>query len=410
MSPENRIAYVLKRYPRYSETFVVNEVLALERAGLEVSIFSLRHPEDGHFQDAIARVRARVTYVPAVGLRAHDLWDALQAVAPGDPGIWTVLEDARGFDPRHLYQALRVARAVREAAIPRLHAHFASEATTVARLAARFAGVPYTFTAHAKDIFHQDVRRDELIEKMASARAVVTVSDFNRRYLRELCGPRRARIERVYNGLELERFPFAPPAERSPRILAVGRLVEKKGFIHLIDACERLGAHGVGVRCDIVGAGPLEAALARRIQALGLEQSVRLLGPLPQAEVVRRLRDAAVFAAPCVEGTDGNRDGLPTVLLEAMAVGTPCVSTPVTGIPEAIRDGESGLLVPSGDPVELARALERVLRSPTLRVSIARRARAVIEERFDIHRNARRLCAIHGIGLGSAAPAMELAS
>lgn len=382
-----RVGYVLKRYPRYSETFIVNEILALERRGVEIEIFSLRHPEDGHFQDAIARVRARVRYLPIPGRRAADLWSTLGTAGAAIPGLWERLKDAVADEPRHFDPALRIALAAHEAGITHLHAHFATEASSVARLAAYLADVSHSFTAHAKDIFHDDVSEDAIAAKMSAADAVVTVSDYNERHLRGIVDDPSIRLARVYNGLELERFPYSEPLRRPPRVLAVGRLVEKKGFVDLIEACALLRARGVRFYCDIIGAGELESELGARIAERRLSDSVDLLGPRPQAEVFERLRQAAVLAVPCVRGRDGNRDGLPTVLLESMALGTPCVSTDVTGIPEVLRAGETGLAVAQRDPAGLADALAKLLEDAGLRVRLAAAARQLIERRFDVDRN-----------------------
>jgi glycosyltransferase involved in cell wall biosynthesis len=384
------IGYVLKRFPRYSETFVVTEVLAHEAAGWEVEIFSLRPPNDTHFQDLLARVRAPVRYLPSEGTRAADFWAALQE-ALLLPLAWTALDAARGEPAGDVYQALLLAVEVRRRGIEHLHAHFATSATTVARLAARMAGVPFSFTAHAKDIYHEAVRPDDLRRKLAEAAAVVTVSDFNLAYLRQTYGPVAAGVRRVYNGLDLDRFPYREPRVRSSRVVAVGRLVEKKGFDVLVEAAALLAGRGVDFTAEIIGAGELEETLRRQIDLLGLASRVRLLGPRPQAEMARAVAEAAAFAAPCVVGSDGNRDGLPTTLLEAMALGTPCVSTDVTGIPEIVRDGETGLVVPQNDAVALAAALERLLADPELRRGLAARARRRIEEDFDARRNSARL-------------------
>jgi glycosyltransferase involved in cell wall biosynthesis len=385
-----RIGYVLKRFPRYSETFVVTEVLAHEAAGWEVEIFSLRPPNDTHFQDLLARVRAPVRYLPSEGTRPTDFWAALQD-ALLLPLARTAMDAARGELAGDVYQALLLAVEVRRRGIEHLHAHFATSATTVARLAARMAGVPFSFTAHAKDIYHEAVRPDDLRRKLAEAAAVVTVSDFNLAYLRDTYGSAAAGIRRVYNGLDLDRFPFREPRLRPARVVAVGRLVEKKGFDVLVEAAALLAGRGVDFTAEIIGAGELEETLRRQIDGSGLASRVRLLGPRPQAEMAHAVAEAAAFAAPCVVGSDGNRDGLPTTLLEAMALGTPCVSTDVTGIPEIVRDGKTGLVVPQHDAGALAAALERLLRDPELRLGLAARARRRIEEDFDARRNGARL-------------------
>lgn len=386
-----KIGYVVKRYPCFSETFVVNEILAHEAAGLGVEIFSLRPPNNGHFQDRLGRVRAPVEYLSSEGLKAADLWQAIEALAALRPGLWSELPAATGEPAAVLYQGLRLARAASERGIERLHAHFASSATSVARLAARFAGIPYSFTAHAKDIFHEDVSPLDLGRKLRDAEAVVTVSDYNVEYLRTRHGAAAASVRRIYNGLDLDDFAYRSPAERAPLVLAVGRLVEKKGFADLLQACALLSAGGQEFRCQIVGAGDQASELQMRIERLGLADRVGLAGPRPQSEIVRLMHEACVLAVPCVVGADGNRDGLPTVLLEAMALGTPCVSTNVTGIPEVVEHGRTGWIVPQRDPAALAAALAQLLDDADLRVQLAARARRRIELDFDVHANAARM-------------------
>lgn len=389
--PSPKIGYVLKRYPRYSETFVVNEILAHEAAGVRLEIFSLRPPEDTHFQDVIAKVRAPVNYLRAEAVKLADFWRSLGEASAEFPGMSGALSEGLRENVIEMHQAVLLARAVRRKGIGHLHAHFATSAASVARLASRITGVPYSVTAHAKDIFHDAVKPEDLARKFGDATAVVTVSDFNLEYLRQNYGPAAARVLRIYNGLDLEKFSFQSPVERLPLILGVGRLVEKKGFADLIDACAILAQRGRPFTCEIIGTGELDGSLREKVQALGLAERVQLLGPRPQNELVDYVRWAAVFAAPCVVGSDGNRDGLPTVLLEAMALGTPCVSTAVTGIPEVVRDGETGLIVPEHDPAALAEAMDRLLADAGLRVRLAGQARQLMEAEFDLHRNAARL-------------------
>jgi len=387
LSESMRVGYVVNRYPRYSETFIVNEILAHEAAGLEIEIFSLNFPKDGHFQDAIARVRAPVNYLSAGSLNTTNFWEILNKAGAVFPGLWNALEEARDEEVHDVYQALLLAREVYLKGIRHLHAHFASAATTVTRLAARFAGVPYTFTAHAWDIFHEGVQPDNLKRMLSDAAGVITVSNYNLEYLRRTFGPAAAHVQRVYNGLDLNQFPFKAPHDRPPKIVAVGRLVEKKGFAYLIEACGILAKRGCHLGCQIIGTGLLEPDLRSQIERLNLQARVELIGPRPQSEVLRYIQGAAALAAPCIVGTDGNRDGLPTVLLEAMALGTPCVSTDVTGIPEVLHDGETGLMVSQHDPDALATAIERLLANSDLRTRLSTRARHLIETEFDIHRN-----------------------
>jgi glycosyltransferase involved in cell wall biosynthesis len=383
-----RVGYVVKRYPRFSETFVVSEILAHEEAGMEVEIFSLYPPNDTHFQASLARVRAPVTYIPAEGLRATDFWTGLQQAAGSLPELCSRLDMTRTAPARDVYQALLLACEARRKHVEHLHAHFATVATSVVRLAAGFLNLPYSFTAHAKDIFHSSVNQDELWHNLNEAAAVVTVSDFNLEHLRRHFGPAAARVQRIYNGLDFDQLGAPSPQNGGSLIVAVGRLIEKKGFSDLIKACRVLADRGRPFECVIIGTGSLQPMLQAQIEAERLTDRVTLLGPRPRDEVLCYMRRAAVCVAPCVVGNDGDRDGLPTVLLEAMAVGAPCVATDVTGIPEAIQDGETGFVVRQRDPVALAAAIERLLADPGLRTRIASQARCRVERHFDVRRNA----------------------
>ncbi|MCA9512197.1 MAG: glycosyltransferase [Myxococcota bacterium] len=382
-----RIGYVLKRYPRHSETFVVNEILAHERAGEQLEIFALRAPNDAHFQDLIASVRAPVRYLHFDGIKATTLWEGVEAAAARIPDVFGRLDAALGLDAREVAQAVHLAAHVRAAGIEHLHAHFATAAARVGALAAHLAAVPFTLTAHAKDIFHEEVTTEGLARIARHAACVVTVSDFNVEYLERECRLPARRLVRIYNGLPLDAYRFVDaPRERS--ILAVGRLVEKKGFEDLVEACAILAESGYPVPCTIIGAGPLEDELRARVRSAGLAEHVRLCGALPRSEVARQMARAGVFVAPCVVGRDGNRDGLPTVLLEAMALGTPCIATDVTGIPEVLRDGETGLVVKPHDPASIAQAIDRVLADGATATRLARAARERIERDFDLIANA----------------------
>lgn len=354
-----RIGYVLKVYPRLSQTFIVSELRAHEAAGLPLTIFSLRSPKEEDRGVVDPPLGAEVVYLPGP-----------DAELPA-----------------------QLAAAARERGITHLHAHFAKIATHVARAAAALLGVPYSFTAHARDIFEQSVDPAKLAERIRDAAQVVTVSRFNIEFLETNYG-RRASL--VYNGLPLEQFPYQPPQVREPLIVAVGRLIEKKGFPVLVEACAQLAARGVGFRCEIAGDGEEHDALAAQIARLGLGERVHLLGARSPEQVKALIARAAVLALPCVIASNGDRDGLPTVLLEAMALGTPCVGTDVTGIPEALTDGETGLGVPQHDAAALAQACERLLGDAALRVSLAERARALIEQRFSSAANTRRLRALWG--------------
>jgi glycosyltransferase involved in cell wall biosynthesis len=391
-------------YPRLAETFILNEILAHEADGLELEIFSLRAPIDGKFHRELAEVQAKVTYIPGQSVKADEFWSTVNQARREFIGGENIVDDGVHECAPDIYQSILLARAAQERGVTHLHAHFATIGTTVTRLASRMTGIPYSFTAHAKDIYHESVVEEDLRRKLRDAATCVTVSDYNLENLRERFGEDAASVVRIYNGIDLSEFPYESPADRPPLVLGVGRLVDKKGFRDLIDACVVLKERGRDFRCEIIGDGVLDERLAKRVEETGVGDVLRLCGPKPRADVNRRLREAAVMAAPCVISDNGNRDGLPTVLLEAMAAGTPCVSTDVTGIPEVVRDGDTGLMVPRHDPPALADALERMLDDAALRVRLAENARQLIEAEFDLHRNTPALRAVFGTVPAPATP------
>ncbi len=381
------IGYVVKRYPRYSETFIVNEILSHERAGTDITIFALRPPNDTHFQDIISRVKAPVHYLPSSKLKTDSWVGRIKEYVEKLPGLHHYLADNLNHGARELLQAAVLAEHVQQSGITHLHAHFATLPAEVTRLAALFAGITYSLTAHAVDIFHETTCTEDLCAKFSDAAFTVTVSDYNLIYLNQRLGTIPFTIKRIYNGMDLGQFNWQSPLQRPPEILAIGRLVEKKGFRYLIDACALLQQKGVHFRCRIIGMGELRQALAQQIAEQDLQDLIELTGPVPQNEIRAAIQSAAVFAAPCVVAADGNRDGLPTVLLEAMALGTPCISTNVTGIPEVIIHQQTGYRVPQYDPPALAAAIEDLLADGTKRETLSRQARQLIEENFDVDRN-----------------------
>jgi colanic acid/amylovoran biosynthesis glycosyltransferase len=393
------VAYLLKMYPRLSETFVLNELLELERQGFRVHVFSLKRPDDGLFHADVARLKADVTYVPESPLRAASAFAAAHRDAlAAEPGRYAralaaAARRGRRATLKHFLRAGYVAPLLRKHGIRHVHAHFASTAGSVALHLHRLTGVPYSLTAHAKDIYRDGLDRDELEVKLTTARFAVTVSDYNRAHLSALAP--RSRVVRIYNGLDLERFsPNGHGRARPPLVLAVGRLVEKKGFAVLVRACAILRGHGRDFRCAIVGKGPLEHELRGLIESLRLGDRVELRGPLPQEALLRLYPQATVVVAPCIIGSDGNRDGMPTVLVEAMALGVPVVATNVTGIPELVEDGHTGMLVPPGDPDALAAGIERILEEYDWAEALARAARRRVEQSFHLRQNVGELRAL----------------
>lgn len=359
-----RLGYVLKRYPRYSETFIVAELLAHQAAGLEVEIFALRSPNETVRQPDVDLVRYPVRYLALGPEKAH-----------------------------HRDAAAQLAAWVEERDIDLLHAHFATSATSVAAEASALVGVPFTFTAHAKDIYHAQVDTNALGQLIRKAARVVTVSEFNRAFLTDLAGTSLDHVVRIYNGIDIERFPIGI-APRNGRILGVGRMVAKKGFGDLVAACGLLRDRGVAIGCDLVGSGPLEPALRAQVEHHGLIDQIQFHGVLPRDQVARLMAHSSVFVAPCVIAEDGDRDGLPTVLLEAMALGVPSIATDVTGIPEMMSHGTSGQIVGQHRPDQIADGIVRVLTDPAAAASWAANARGRVCRDFDLHRNAADLRAV----------------
>ena len=402
--PTPRIGYVLKVYPRFSETFVVTEILSREAAGEDLAIFALRPTTDARFHPEIARVQAPVTHLPKP-VKLSDAWTILREASATIPEVDQrlpgILPLLTRLDPSEAVQGLNLAIRATQQGITHLHAHFGSMAARVARVASAIADIPFSVTTHAKDLFHESVDHDLLHEILAHADHVVAISEFNRSFLVGRYPNLADKVVLIRNGLDLARFQYAEPAPLSGplKVAAVGRLVEKKGFDHLIEAVRQLtdrDGSAPALQVRIAGDGDQATALAAQVAAACLGDTIELLGPRHQEEIRDLLRWADVMAAPCVVGADGNADGLPTVLLEAMAMGVPVIGSDVTGIPEAVLDGRTGQLISAdrlgrGDVSELVTALEQVAEADYPRATIARAARELVETEFDTARQALRL-------------------
>lgn len=385
-----KVLYVLKKYPRLSETFILNEILGLEATGCEVSIFSLTPADEGRFHADLARVKADVKYAPAFGAKGVE--SALSTLAASGarleffPRAMRYIE--RIADDKRinvLLNGLFLAELVKRKHIDHVHAHFMTVAAHTAYVAHLFTGVPFSVTSHAKDIYRETVDVDMYAETARASKAVVTVSNANRDFIAEkfLAGQGQ-KIRVIYNGLPLEDIMSEPEEVRDPHLLlGVGRFVEKKGFDLFLESIAMLRRSGEKIRGVLVGDGEDRAKLERKTKDLGLESVVTFTGPLPRAETLSWMRRARVLSAPCVVAKDGNQDALPTVLLEALSVGCPVVSTPVGGIREIVDDGVHGIICPENDVAALASATARLLHDEAFwrRASAAGKIRA--RERFD---------------------------
>jgi len=391
------IGYVLSKFPVLSTTFILNELLELEAQGVALQVFSLAPCSDTIRHEDFARLRTPIHYVPRrIDRLARSHWSLLTS----DPAAYRRGAGA-AVRSRALWRFLQagyVAREARRLGLTHLHAHFAHHPTTVAMLAAQLAGISYSFTAHAMDLFTGRNTAASLARKLAGARFVVTVSAHNVGYLREVAPGSGDKITLIRNGIDLRRFQPGSPPPPPFRVLCVARLVEKKGIPVLVEACKLLRDRGREVQCEIIGAGPLRRRLETQIRSHRLEDRVHLLGPASQAVVGRHYRSAHLFVLPCIVAADGDRDGLPVALTEALSAGLPVISTPVTGIPEVVRDGENGLLVPSGDAAALAGAIERLLDDEPLCRRLAANARPSVAADFDRRRTVAALRGLFELG------------
>jgi glycosyltransferase involved in cell wall biosynthesis len=269
-----------------------------------------------------------------------------------------------------------------------LHAHFANLPASVAELVHRLSGISFSFTAHAKDIYLSSHR--ELSRKMRAAKFVLTCTGYNKKYL-EAIGSGSTPIYLAYHGVDLSRFQAIEPARRegAPQLLSVGRFCEKKGFPYLIRACHILKERGWRFSCAIVGWGPLREQLEKLIAELNLASQVSLLAEMTHDRLVAMYQAADVFVLPSILAQDGDRDGIPNVLIEAMAMRLPVVSTAVSGIPELVDHMQNGLLVPEKDATVLASAVEILLSSPELRARLGENGRSKVLRRFTLEPNVR---------------------
>ena len=307
-------------------------------------------------------------------------------------------------------KALAAAWRLRRARADWIHAHWAHQSADCAAIASCVSGIPFSFTAHAFDVY-KDVprfRNETLGWKLHHAARAFAVSDFAADLLRAKLPPgERGRVHTVHVGIPMELFHAEParPREGALRLLSVCRWVDTKGLDTLVDACALLRDRGVAFHLRLLGDGPLRAALAAQVTRLALEAHVTLGQPVAQETVAEELRACHVFVLPCRRDRTGDMDGIPTVFMEAMATGRPVVSCPVSGVPELVRDGETGLLAPSDDPAAFADAVARLARDEALAVRLGRQARALVERQHDARLNARRLLAL--IGHDGEEPAQE---
>ena len=395
-----RLGYLYSRYPVISQTFCDAEMLALERRGLELTIGSVYPPLTSLRHEHISWLRAPIHYAPPQEiLRISEKNAKIAGRWPRD----LVEQHERRYGPdakaeQRARNGLYFADFFVRKEVDHVHVHFANRAAHTALFLKQISGIPFSVTAHGQD-FMKDLGSDDLLREIcAAAEFVAAETDYSRELLCERCPDSAGKIHRVYNGIDLKRFPM-PNYEMAhsghgdqaagapypvPRIISVGRLVAFKGFEHLIDACAELMRRGFDFVCDILGDGPLRETLQTKINSLNLSSRVTLRGSLSQRAILEKIQAADIFALASVIDAQGASDVFPTVILEAMASARAVVSTRLAGIPELMVDGETGVLFSPGDTAALTNALQRLLCDRNSRLRYGRAGRARIEQHFQI--------------------------
>lgn len=388
------VAYIVSLFPCWSETFIAEEIHQLVSQGADIDILSLKPTTEEQVHDLSRALLERVRYPGSIlSLLASQLAALVSAPGVYLKQFWTVMRSA-GTSPREVAKcfatfiiATYFARELKNRGVDRIHAHWATYPATAAWTINLLTGIPFSFTAHAHDIYRPDAL---LQKKLEAANFVITISEYNRRLLRATSD--NANVLVIHCGVDPEKFPAITRSSCSPvKLISVGRLVPIKGFDILIEACAMLRDRGIDFECEIVGEGPLRAELDRQIGRQQLQRRVKLSGFCTQDNLREKLRSSTVFVLACQENGGNDRDGIPVALMEPMSMQLPVVSTYVSGVPELVENERSGLLVPAGDPIALADAIEKVVTNVRLADQLAEEGRRTVVEHFNVIRNAQRL-------------------
>jgi glycosyltransferase involved in cell wall biosynthesis len=396
-----RLTYIIGTYPGLTTTFIDREIRMLRRWGVDLQVLAIRRPRsDTPLSRDQRDLQQGVLYLlPVAWLQlflSHLYFVVLHPLTYLGTLLFLVTRSypdqrTRAKSLLHFGEGIYAAYLLRKRPFQELHAHFVDRAATVAMVAGRLLGKPYSISIHAgPDIFVTPVL---LREKVAEARHVVTCTLYNKARVEDVAGhDLSSKITYVHHGLELKDYDATPAAPRGgpPRILSVGQLTPRKGFVRLIQACRRLKDQGYAFSCHIVGRGPQYDELQDLIRRLQLHETVVLHGALPHEAVIEHYRQASIFVLACQRSPDGDMDGFPNVLAEAMAMEVPVISTAISAIPELLEDGQNGLMVPADDEDALVSAMARLLDDPSFRASLARQGKASVIERFDVEHNVRR--------------------
>lgn len=409
-----RLAYLFSRYPIVSQTFCDTEILALERMGVKLELYSVYPPPTSIRHGHATQMEAEIVYAPPSEILKRGEAEAKKA------GRWPaefIAEQERKYGPEYKSElrarnALYFADLFKARGITHFHVHFANRAAHTALFLKKISGLPYSISTHGQD-FMVDLGSDDLLREIcAEAEFIANETEYSKGLVAGICPESAGKMHRVFNGMNLENFP-APTSTTCnpiPRIVSIGRLIEFKGFHHLIAACSKLKWRGVAFQCDIIGEGPWRGQLQEQIEELDLVDCVRLTGSLPQEEVFMALRSCDIFTLACIVDKNGASDVFPTVILEAMASAKPVVSTVLAGVPEQIMNGRTGSLVPPGDETALAEALEQFLISADRRRLYGQAARDRLEREFAVEKTVLPLKALFEQYVKPAAPVEKSAA
>jgi len=365
------MAYVFERFPTFTQTFCVREILELERQGLRPMLFSIRDTREELLEDHFPpELIGRVHFLPQAKELVKEVTRMKDADLLPQEIVLTLRHWGDAPDKMRAYEAAYVGMKMREAGVWHAHSHFAGVGARVCWWLKQFFGMRFSFTGHANDIFEDSGCEVSLAKLMEDAAIVVTVSDYTAKFLTGEFPRQATKVKRVYNGLDLAPFGRSKSAAKTepPMLLSVGRLIEKKGFDDLVRACARMREQGCSnFRCVVVGDGPMEEELAELVEELRVADLVEFVGAKSQLEIVDLLGQAQVFILPCVTEKNGGKDNLPTVIMEAMAAGLPCVSTRLAGVPEMVIEGDTGLLVDERQPDDFAQVVMKMLADSEMR-------------------------------------------
>ena len=377
---DRQLGYLFERFPAFTQTFCARELSELYRQGTTPPVFSIRRPAEDRPSN-IALEDILIYYLPDTNGLEFKIRTKL--ISPRLRDLWSGSGDIR--DKGRFREAVYLGSKLRKAQVSHLHVHFAGLASRTAWWIKRLFGITYSFTGHANDIFcPKPDQRVTLSDLVSEALFIVTVSDFSANWLRRGFPEAADKVYRVYNGLDLSIFKPASPGAKPVRLLSIGRLIEKKGFAFLVEACHLLHSSGIDFVCEIVGEGPERSRLEELIKGYQLSDKIRLTGSMPQTDIVDLLARSSIFVFPAIHDSSGDSDNLPTVLIEALASNLPVIATGIAGIPEIVQHNENGILVQEKDAAQLANAIRVLASNQGLLEQFGSISREIAAEKFSL--------------------------